>query len=129
MADGVLETQLDDVTLFARGKVRDVYDLGDTLLMVATDRVSAYDVVMPNGIPYKGRVLNQISAFWFDMLKEQKLAELTQQLTGRVGRVCSKPDEAWQAAHHLATSDDLICVTGSFFIAAEMRHYVIASTA
>jgi phosphoribosylaminoimidazole-succinocarboxamide synthase len=49
-----------------RGKVRDIYDLGDTLLMVATDRISAFDVVMPNGIPDKGRVLTQISHFWFE---------------------------------------------------------------
>ncbi len=52
------------------GKVRDLYDLSDSLLMVATDRISAYDVVMPNGIPDKGRVLTQISAFWFDFLKD-----------------------------------------------------------
>jgi len=51
------------------GKVRDIYDLGDRLLMVATDRISAYDVVMPNGIPDKGRVLTQISVFWFEMLQ------------------------------------------------------------
>ena len=50
------------------GKVRDVYDLGDRLLIVATDRISAYDVVMPNGIPDKGRILTQISVFWFDLL-------------------------------------------------------------
>ncbi len=49
----------------ARGKVRDVYDLGDTLLFVATDRLSAFDVVMPNGVPDKGRVLTQLSLFWF----------------------------------------------------------------
>ena len=52
--------------LFARGKARDVYDLGNQLLIVATDRLSAYDVVLPCGIPNKGRVLNQISAFWFE---------------------------------------------------------------
>jgi phosphoribosylaminoimidazole-succinocarboxamide synthase len=51
-----------------RGKVRDVYDLGTALLMVATDRISAFDWVMPNGIPDKGRVLTQISAFWFELL-------------------------------------------------------------
>jgi len=51
-----------------RGKVRDVYDLGDRLLLVATDRISAFDWVMPNGIPDKGRVLTQISAFWFELL-------------------------------------------------------------
>jgi len=51
-----------------RGKVRDIYDLGDRLLIVATDRISAFDVVMANGIPYKGIVLTQISKFWFDFL-------------------------------------------------------------
>lgn len=53
-----------------RGKVRDVYDLGDSLLLVATDRISAFDWVLPSGIPDKGRVLTQISAFWFDLLQE-----------------------------------------------------------
>jgi len=51
--------------LFRRGKVRDVYGLSDTLLIVSTDRISAFDVVLPCGIPDKGRVLNQLSAFWF----------------------------------------------------------------
>ena len=54
----------------ARGKVRDIYDLGDKLLIVATDRISAFDVIMENGIPYKGIVLTQISRFWFDLLNE-----------------------------------------------------------
>jgi phosphoribosylaminoimidazole-succinocarboxamide synthase len=53
-----------------RGKVRDVYDLGDALLIVATDRISAFDWVMPNGIPDKGRVLTQLSLFWFESLDE-----------------------------------------------------------
>lgn len=54
-----------------RGKVRDVYDLGDALLIVATDRISAYDVVMPNGIPDKGRILTALSLFWFEMFGGQ----------------------------------------------------------
>ena len=53
---------------FSVGKVRDTYDLGDRLLMVATDRISAFDSIMPNGVPDKGRVLTQLSAFWFDRL-------------------------------------------------------------
>jgi len=60
-----LNTELP-LPLFARGKARDVYDLGNQLLIVATDRLSAFDVVLPCGIPNKGRVLNQISAFWFE---------------------------------------------------------------
>jgi phosphoribosylaminoimidazole-succinocarboxamide synthase len=63
------ETQLP-VKLLKKGKVRDMYDLGDTLLMIATDRISAFDVVFPNGIPYKGKCLNQVSLFWFDMMKD-----------------------------------------------------------
>src|SRR3954471_19906157 len=54
-----------------RGKVRDVYDLGDRLLIVATDRISAYDVVMPNGIPDKGKILTALSHFWFEKFGRQ----------------------------------------------------------
>jgi DNA-binding transcriptional MerR regulator len=56
--------------LFVRGKVRDTYNLGDYLLIVATDRLSAFDVVLPCGIPDKGRILNQISAYWFEQTKQ-----------------------------------------------------------
>ncbi len=62
------ETRLDGVPLFARGKVRDVYDLEDRLLIVATDRISAFDCVAPNGIPGKGAILTEMSLFWFEKL-------------------------------------------------------------
>jgi len=61
----LLDTQLDGLSLVRRGKVRDVYAAGDHLIMVATDRISAFDYVLGSGIPDKGRVLNQLSAFWF----------------------------------------------------------------
>jgi phosphoribosylaminoimidazole-succinocarboxamide synthase len=61
----VLETELAGLAPPKRGKVRDIFDLGDTLLIVATDRISAFDVVLPNAIPEKGRVLTQISKYWF----------------------------------------------------------------
>ena len=61
----VLETNLPGLTLLGRGKVRDIYDLGDQLLIVASDRLSAFDVVNPTGIPHKGRVLTALSVFWF----------------------------------------------------------------
>jgi phosphoribosylaminoimidazole-succinocarboxamide synthase len=63
-------TELKTLKLKGRGKVRDIYDLGDRLLIVATDRISAFDVVMPNPIPDKGTILTQLSKFWFDMTKE-----------------------------------------------------------
>jgi phosphoribosylaminoimidazole-succinocarboxamide synthase len=64
--NAVHQTELKGVSLAARGKVRDIYDLGDALLIVASDRLSAFDYVLPNPIPDKGKVLNQISEFWFE---------------------------------------------------------------
>jgi phosphoribosylaminoimidazole-succinocarboxamide synthase len=66
----LLETRIPSLPLWRRGKVRDVYDLGDRLLMVATDRLSAFDVVLPTGIPGKGVVLTQLSLFWFRLLRD-----------------------------------------------------------
>ncbi|MDD5561475.1 MAG: phosphoribosylaminoimidazolesuccinocarboxamide synthase [Candidatus Omnitrophica bacterium] len=68
--DLILKTDFTDIKLFRRGKVRDVYDLGDKLLIVSTDRISCFDVVLPCGIPYKGKVLTDISLFWFDFIKD-----------------------------------------------------------
>lgn len=64
--DPILSLDLPGITKVKSGKVREVFDLGDSLLFVATDRISAFDCVMPNGIPRKGEVLTQISHFWFD---------------------------------------------------------------
>ena len=66
----VVETSLSGLKLLGRGKVRDIYDVDGQLLLVASDRLSAFDVVMPDGIPGKGKVLTQISAFWFRMLED-----------------------------------------------------------
>jgi phosphoribosylaminoimidazole-succinocarboxamide synthase len=63
-ADVLLKSNLS-LPLFKRGKVRDIYDVGDKLLIVATDRISAFDVVLPNGIPFKGEALNRLSVYWF----------------------------------------------------------------
>ena len=68
MKEALLTTRLGGLPLLARGKVRDIYALGDMLLFIATDRISAFDHVLGSGIPDKGRILTQISAFWFDFL-------------------------------------------------------------
>ncbi len=65
----LLRTEFKEIPILHRGKVRDIYDLGKHLLIVATDRISAFDVVLPDGIPHKGRVLCQISAHWFRTLE------------------------------------------------------------
>ena len=69
-AEVVLETNIAGLPLLRRGKVRDIYDAGENLLIVATDRVSAFDVVLPDGIPGKGRALTRISVFWFERLNQ-----------------------------------------------------------
>jgi phosphoribosylaminoimidazole-succinocarboxamide synthase len=65
----LLHTDLADIGIPKKGKVRDIYDLGDTLLIVATDRLSAFDVVLPTGIPDKGKVLTKLSVFWFQEME------------------------------------------------------------
>ena len=92
------ESNFSGLTPFRTGKVRDLYDLGDSLLIVATDRLSAFDVVLPNPIPYKGAVLTALSRFWFGRLGEvapnhlkstdvfefpEVVAPYTEQLKGR----------------------------------------------
>jgi len=66
----VISTDVDGLKKYATGKVRDIYDLGDSLLMVASDRISAFDVVLPTGIPDKGKVLTQMSVFWFALVDD-----------------------------------------------------------
>jgi len=68
--DVLLSTDFKDLKLYKRGKVRDVYDLGDKLLIVSTDRISCFDVVLPCGIPYKGQVLTSLSCFWFGLIQD-----------------------------------------------------------
>ena len=85
----VLQTKLP-LRLRGRGKVRDVYEVGNSLLFVASDRISAFDCVLPNGIPCKGRVLTQMSLFWFDFLKDivpsHVLTADAKEYPGRIGR-------------------------------------------
>jgi len=66
----ILQTDFKELKQFKKGKVRDMYDLGDSLLMVSSDRLSAFDVIMSDGIPYKGKVLTKISEFWFKQVED-----------------------------------------------------------
>jgi len=69
-AEALLQTSFPKLKLFAKGKVRDIYEVGNYLLLVSTDRISAFDVIMEQGIPYKGMVLTKISEFWFNFTKD-----------------------------------------------------------
>ncbi len=70
MEDIILTTEIPELKLFQRGKVRDIYDMGDRLLIVTTDRISAFDSILPNGIPLKGEILTALSVFWFNYTKK-----------------------------------------------------------
>lgn len=70
MGKMILEADLPDLEFSRRGKVRDIYDMGDSLLLIASDRISAFDVVLPSGIPGKGRLLTMISIYWFRQMEE-----------------------------------------------------------
>ena len=69
MNNVLLKTEMPDITFLRKGKVRDIYEVGDYLLMIATDRISAFDVVLPNSIPGKGRLLTQISLYWLSQVQ------------------------------------------------------------
>ncbi len=69
MEEMLLKVDMPDITFLRSGKVRDIYDLGDSLLLIASDRISAFDVVLPGGIPGKGRLLTQISVYWFKQME------------------------------------------------------------
>jgi len=70
MSDIIIQTNLEGVKLLRRGKVRDVYEIDDYLLIIATDRISAFDVVLPNGIKNKGKILTRISIYWFNQMRD-----------------------------------------------------------
>ena len=78
----------------SHGKVRDIYDCGDELLMVASDRISAFDVILPDEIPYKGEVLTRISAFWFERFKDLIPNQMLSVLPNKVQR---RPVSYWEA--------------------------------
>ncbi len=117
----VYETHFPKLKLLHRGKVRDLYDLGEALLMVATDRISAFDVVMPTPIPDKGVVLTQMSLFWFDFLKDVVPNHL---LTARVENY---PEEAQEYAAVLQGRSMLVKKTKPLPVECIVRGYLAGS--
>ncbi len=121
MSNAVLETQFDTLDLMHRGKVRDLYDLGDSILMVATDRLSAFDVVMPDPIPDKGKVLTQISLFWFDAMASVVNNHL---ITGNVDEY---PEACRPYADILSGRSMLVKKTRPLAIECVVRGYISGS--
>jgi len=117
----LLETNLPGVKLFSRGKVRDVYELGDHLLVVATDRLSAFDVVMREGIPDKGRVLTQLSRFWFNLIQKEIRHHFI------TAEVADYPAELRPFADQLAGRSMLVEKAQPFPIECVVRGYLAGS--
>ena len=121
MRTAVLETDLKGLQLIKRGKVRDMYDLGDQLLMVASDRVSAFDVVMPEPIPDKGIILNQVSLFWFAAMADIVPNHVIS------GQVADYPDACQAHAGLLAGRSMLVRKTRPLTIECVVRGYITGS--
>lgn len=131
MNKAVVETRFPEMKLLARGKVRDIYDLGDALLMVATDRISAYDVVLPTPIPGKGKVLTQISLFWFDIMKPIVDNHLITGDVDRFPRVCSPYKEILRDRSMLVRKAETIpieCVVRGYLSGSGWKSYQEAGT-
>ncbi|MDD5154984.1 MAG: phosphoribosylaminoimidazolesuccinocarboxamide synthase [Candidatus Omnitrophica bacterium] len=117
----ILFTELPGLKLYKRGKVRDVYDLGDKLLIVSTDRISAFDVVLPCGIPFKGKVLNSISCFWFEFLKGTIAHHL---ISADIGQY---PEHLLKYKDQLSGRSMLVKKTKPFAVECVVRGYLSGS--
>ncbi|OGG43453.1 MAG: phosphoribosylaminoimidazolesuccinocarboxamide synthase [Candidatus Handelsmanbacteria bacterium RIFCSPLOWO2_12_FULL_64_10] len=124
--NALLRTDLEGVRLFARGKVRDVYDLDDRLLIVATDRISAYDCVMPNGIPEKGRILTAMSLFWFGLTRDIAPNHLITADVGRYPEALRRFGDQLEGRSMLvrkARRIDIECVVRGYLSGSGWREY------
>lgn len=121
MDGSIKETRFASLNLVKRGKVRDIYDLGDALLMVASDRISAFDVIMPEAIPDKGKILNKISLFWFDMMSPIVANHVI------AGDVNAFPENCRPYADQLADRAMLVKKTQPLPIECVVRGYISGS--
>lgn len=126
MAEALLETDLPDLKLHARGKVRDIYAVGDDLLLIATDRISAFDHVLATGIPGKGKILNQLSVFWFNLLADIVPNHLITAKVDRYPEPLKKYREQLRLRSMLVKRAEMIpieCVVRGYLTGSAWREY------
>ena len=109
MSNVCIQTELSGLKLLRRGKVRDLYEYGDKILLIATDRISAFDVVLPTPIPMKGAVLTQLSQFWFDMMRDLGAQSSDQHRRGRISRRPAEVPGCFALAQHAFGSGGNVC--------------------
>ena len=125
MADrALMDIELADIKLFKRGKVRNIYEIKDKLLIVASDRISAFDVVMPNGIPDKGKILTQISLFWFEYIRDIIDNHI---ITGNIDEIISYDDRLEKYKDLLKGRSMLVRKTTPLPIECVVRGYLAGS--
>jgi phosphoribosylaminoimidazole-succinocarboxamide synthase len=126
MEKPVFETDFPDLKLLKRGKVRDIYDLDDQLLLVATDRISAFDVIMPNPIPQKGKILTQISLFWLNIMKPIVANHLITSDVDKYPKECVPYSEVLQGRSMLVTKTNPLpveCVVRGYISGSGWNSY------
>ena len=128
--NALLESAIPGLPPPRRGKVRDIYDAGDALILVATDRISAFDVVMPNGIPDKGKVLTALSLFWFDLMKWMPNHLITADVARypAPARACAKDLEGRSMLVHKAKVVPIECVARGYLVGSGWAEYQKSSS-
>jgi phosphoribosylaminoimidazole-succinocarboxamide synthase len=122
----LIRTDLSPLPLYMRGKVRDIYDLGDCFLLVATDRISAFDCVLLSGIPCKGRVLTQMSLFWFEFLRNLVPSHLLESDAATFPHVLAENKEILEGRSMLVTKAEMIpveCVARGYLAGSATKEY------
>jgi len=125
--EAVLKTDFEDMKLMARGKVRDIYDFDDKMLIVTTDRLSAFDVIMPNGVPGKGKILTEISLFWFERMKGIVRDHLTTADVDEMPEVCHKYKDVLEGRSMLVHKCDpypVECVARGYITGSGWKDYL-----
>ena len=122
----LLTTDFDDLKLLSRGKVRDIYDLGEMLLIFTTDRISAFDVILSEGIPFKGKVLTQISSYWFEIMRDLTPHHLVSIDTGDFPPVCRKYESSLRGRSMLVKKANPLpveCVIRGYLAGSGWKEY------
>ncbi len=122
----VLQTEFSDLKLLGRGKVRDIYDLDDKLLIVSTDRISAFDVILPNGVDSKGQILTELSEFWFNLTKDIVPNHLITTNVDEMPEICHKYKSTLQGRSMLvkkATPFAVECVVRGYITGSGLKDY------
>ena len=127
----ITETNMPNVPLLSRGKVRDIYDLGEHLLLVATDRISAFDVIMPTPIPDKGRILTQLSVFWFKKFEDKVRNHLVSSSVEDYPEVCRQYRDQLEGRSILVRKAKPLpveCIVRGYLVGSGWKEYKASGT-